>query len=117
MHPFFLFCKGCTLCGVSLNGFVDACGHYITDHGRHVMICPYCGAYFVQQNKLTKHVLVEHSHETTHIGNVNCPLSLSISLVTFSFIRIFLFLFEFVKKRDAQEMMEMDTNTHIELFL
>ncbi|XP_055296572.1 uncharacterized protein LOC129565582 isoform X2 [Sitodiplosis mosellana] len=58
--------KGCTICGMVLSTYVIACEHYHRLHGRNVMMCPYCGQYFVQGHLLTKHVMAVHSEDSAY---------------------------------------------------
>lgn len=48
-----------------------ACEHYSRDHGRNVLMCPYCEQYFLLSNLLTKHVLAQHSKDEIQSKSVS----------------------------------------------
>lgn len=53
----------CKICDEILVNYVIACDHYKRNHGRNVLMCPYCGQHFFQSRLLRKHVLAEHSKD------------------------------------------------------
>lgn len=63
--------QACTICGMILVTYALACDHYQRIHGRNVLMCPYCGQYFLQSNLLTKHVLAMHSKVNDCVGLVS----------------------------------------------
>lgn len=48
-----------------------ACEHYSRNHGRNVLMCPYCEQYFLLSNLLTKHVLAQHPEDEIQSKSVS----------------------------------------------
>lgn len=57
------YLQACTICGQILKTYVVACDHYNRIHGRNVLICPYCGQFFLQNHLLNRHVLAQHGED------------------------------------------------------
>lgn len=78
------YLQACTICGQILKTYVVACDHYNRIHGRNVLMCPYCGLYFLKNDLLNKHVLAQHGKDEI------CPEPVSVQPLYSFYSNVFL---------------------------